>query len=205
MNLETPTVRELLDSIGAKTPTPGGGAVASITAALGAALGMMVVNYSIGRKSLAEFDDLHREALRTLQELADAALDGAGKDAEAYGRLNALWKLKEEDERRRREFPEAVGAAIDAPRQVMGTALGVLHLLKRLCGRSNRMLASDVAVAAILAEAGLRSAAWNVRINLPLLEDRDEATRIETEMEGDLARGRRLTEEIDGACGEPVN
>jgi len=199
VRLETLTVRELLASVGAKTPTPGGGAVASITTALGAALGLMVVNYSVGRRSLAEFDDLHQDALRTLQDLASAAIDGAGKDAEAYGRLNALWKLPEEDDRRRREFPDAVRAAIDAPQQVMSTALGVLHVLERLCGRSNRMLGSDVAVAAILAEAGARSAAWNVRINLPLLEDPAEAARIESETEGVLARARCIAGEVEAA------
>ena len=46
-------VDALLAAIGARTPTPGGGAVAGLTLAIGAATGAMVVSYSEGRAALA--------------------------------------------------------------------------------------------------------------------------------------------------------
>lgn len=43
MPLHDQTLEALLEAIGARTPSPGGGAVASITGALGAALGRMAI------------------------------------------------------------------------------------------------------------------------------------------------------------------
>ena len=93
MELKDHSVGELLDAIGAKVPTPGGGAVASLIGAIAAALAQMVVNYSKGKTSFAEHEALHREALTRLREFRERALALAEDDEEAYGVLNALWKL----------------------------------------------------------------------------------------------------------------
>jgi len=199
--LDAQSVGDLLSSIGARTPTPGGGAVASMTGALGAALGLMVVNFSTGRPKLAEHDALHAEAQGTLADLGRRSLALAEADAQAYGRLNELWKLDANDERRQREFPAAVREAIAAPTDVMNAGLELLQLLGRLCGRTNRMLASDLAIAAILADAAVRAAAWNVRINLPQVDDATEATRIEAGMTKALRESAALCTIIEDGCG----
>jgi formiminotetrahydrofolate cyclodeaminase len=190
----------LLESIAAKQPTPGGGAVASIVGALGAALARMVVNYSIGKKNLAEHDALHREAVQALTDLQRRALELAAADAEAYARLNALWKLPVEDEQRQRDFPPAVQAAIDAPSGILEACLRILDQLHGLAGRTNRMLDSDLAIAAVLAEAGARAAAWNIRINLPLVENGQDAGEINDRMTAALQRVVERTREIELRC-----
>lgn len=200
MSFENQSVREFLEAVAAKQPTPGGGAVASVVAALGAALGRMVVNYSIGKKSLAAHDAPHQDALKSLTHLGERAMRLAEDDAIAYGRLNALWKLDKADPKRVAEFGEAVEQAIAAPHAVLHVCKEMLRLLQTLCGTTNAMLASDLAIAAILAEAGARAAAWNVRINLPSLEDetmRDEFTRTVEQSLGDAAS---VTREIEAAC-----
>lgn len=202
--LQDQSVAELLSAIGAKAPTPGGGAVASLTAASGAALGLMVVAYSEGRRTLAEHAALHEEARRTLETLRERAIRLADADAEAYGRLNALWKLDEADERRRREFAPAVRGAIEVPAEVLDVCLDMLDLFQRLGGRVNRMLLSDLAIAALLAEAGARAASWNVHVNLPLLDDAAEAERLAAETARLLARARERLEAIETACRPPV-
>ncbi len=195
--MEERTVGQLLEMVAAKTPAPGGGTVAALTTALAAALGQMVAHFSAGRSDTAEHKELHQEALRTFEQLRKASIDLADADAEAFSRLSELWKLKRDDERRRAGWPDAVAAAIEAPRRVMGTSLGTLHLLDRLVGTTNTKLRSDLAIAAVLAEAACRAAAYNVRVNLPLLQDRAQAGQLEVETANMLQRARHICETIE--------
>lgn len=197
MTLHEQTLDSVLTAVGERSPTPGGGAVAAITAALAAALGRMVVNYSLGKKSLAAHDELHREALRMLADGEARALEMADADAAAYGRMQTLGSLPEDDERRRREYPEAVRQAIAVPNRVLDESLRVLQLLERLLGRTNRFLFSDLAIAALLAQSAAEAAAWNVRVNLAALEDRGEADRMESDLEQRLERARTARARIE--------
>lgn len=194
------SVREFLEAVAGKQPTPGGGAVASVVAALAAALSRMVVNYSAGKRSLAAHDALHQEALLALEELGNRALRLAEDDASAYGRLNSLWKLDKTDPKRIAEFPAAVEQAIAAPHAILHACMETLRLLERLCGKTNAMLASDLAIAAVLADAGARSAAWNVKINLPLLDDDDVREMFRSTIAQTLNDARTLAERIEQAC-----
>jgi len=200
VSLNTQPLGELLDAIAAKVPTPGGGAVASITASLAAALARMVVNYSIGRRSLARYEALHARALNRLTERGHRALELADADARAYARLNQLWKLPEDDPERTAEWSAAVSAAIAAPQEVLELAVDMLRLFEELVETSNRMLRSDLAIAAVLAEAAARAAAWNVRINLPQLGNPEEGRLREESTATLLTEIRSLCERVEQGC-----
>ena len=195
------TVSELLASVGARTPTPGGGAVAAVTAALAAALGRMVLVFS----SPPGGQGPHEESLAKLEQLQAEAVGLADEDAEAFTRLSQLWKLPADDPQRRGEWEQAVEAAIEAPRRVMLNALATLALLAVVAGATNRHVRSDLAMSAILAETATRSAAWNVRINLPLLGDASHAARLESETDGMLERAGMMAREIERAAMSHAN
>jgi len=200
MPIEQHTITAFLDELAAKSPTPGGGAVAGLTAAVAAALGRMVVNYSVGKKSLALFSDLHHRSLEQLESCGRKALALAEADAVAYAHLTALWKLDKDDPKRRAGFPGAVQAAIDAPLAVLALALDMLHGLHELVGTTNQQLASDLAIAAILADSSARAAGWNVRVNLPQLEDVARRDALEEDVTRQLTASRTLSDKIDSSC-----
>jgi formiminotetrahydrofolate cyclodeaminase len=200
MQIEDCTIRDFVDSLAAKTPTPGGGAAAALLAALAAALAQMVVNYSIGKKSLIDHEALNRAALESLGKHAANALQLARADAAAYARLNELLKRPEGDAQRTRDLPAAVQSAIDAPNQVLRAALEMLRQMQQLCGTTNAMLKSDLAIAAVIAEAAARAAAWNVRINLPLLKDDAAVANLKLQIESSLESASSLCEEIEQDC-----
>ena len=200
MKLAELTVDEYLNSLAAKTPAPGGGAVAAITTASAAALALMALNYSIGKKSLSEFSELHDEALAGLSKLKDEAITLGDADAKAFEQLSSLWKLAEDDPKRIADWENAVQGAIEVPKRVMDVGIEILNLLKRLNGAIVSNLRSDAAIAALLAEAGVKSAAWNIRINLPLLKSESEATQLETKMNEQLALAAKICCEIEQAC-----
>ena len=72
-----------------------------------------------------------------------------------------------------------------------------MKLLDQLSETANANLRSDVAIAALLAVAGARSAGWNVRVNLPLVDDAAEAARIGAEVELALKEADRLGRTIE--------
>lgn len=193
-------LKDVLASIAAKTPTPGGGAVACITAALASTLAEMVVNYSLGKKSLAEFEPFHRAALGKLQAFADRALSLAEVDAQAYERMNLVWKLDRADPRRAQDLPAAAEHAIQPPLRMLQTSVELLRLLRQLAGKSNAQLNSDLAIAAILADAAARAAEWNIRINLPLLDNDAIRQSISESAESLLNQARALSDETERAC-----
>jgi formiminotetrahydrofolate cyclodeaminase len=201
VGIDQQKVGELLDSIAARQPVPGGGAVAALTAALAAALGRMVVEYSRGKASAAGHEALQDDALSRLSGLQAAALNLADADAEAFATLSGLWKLEPDDPRRRAEWAGAVAAAIDAPRRVAESSLEALDLLDRLSESTGANIRSDLAIAALLAQASTEAAACNVRINLPLLEDPAQAERLAAETAEKIERAGRFRDRIMHACG----
>ena len=60
------TVEEFADMLAAKTPAPGGGAVAAVTASHAAALGAMVLEFTIGKPKFAISEESNASALRRL-------------------------------------------------------------------------------------------------------------------------------------------
>lgn len=201
--LDDLTLADLLTAIGSKTPTPGGGAVAAVVSAIAASLGQMVLRYSQGKKNLLEHDELHRSALAQLEALGKRAMELAEADATAYGKLNELWKLDKADPKRVQAWPAAVDAAIDAPQQLLRACMDMLHIMHSLTGRTNRMLDSDLAIAAVLAEAAARSAAWNVRINLPLVDDPLRQVDLQTTIDRTLAEATVIRSDIEQRCTRP--
>ena len=51
------TCEGFLSELAAKVPAPGGGGAAALAGALGAALGSMVANYTIGKKKYAAVEE----------------------------------------------------------------------------------------------------------------------------------------------------
>ena len=191
---------ELLESVSARSPTPGGGAVAAAVGALAAALGGMVVSFSVGRKSLAE----HAEDLdRAGSELARARvvlLELASEDAAAYAALSDVFKLDKKDPSRAGRLSSAAEGAITPPLAVVATCTNLLRLFESLCGMSNRNLHGDLAIAAVLADAAVRAARWMVLANLPLLATAERRTRVLSELERQVADSARRAGAVERAC-----
>ncbi|GAB4551680.1 MAG: hypothetical protein Tsb0013_13820 [Phycisphaerales bacterium] len=186
-------VDELLASIGAKTPAPGGGAVTGLVGAVGAALAQMVVAYSVGSKKLESHRPALEQAAERLRDARDQLLALADADAQAYAHYNAL----EKDDPQR---PSAALACIRVPLDVIDTCARLMDLCRDLAPISNRYLRSDLAIAAILTEAVARASMCNVRINLPLVADGGLAASSRERGEAGLARCAERLAGVLEAC-----
>ena len=192
-------IGDFLDALASKAPTPGGGASAAITGATAAATACMVLSYSIGKKKLAEYESHNTDAMNQLNRARAMFLQLAEDDAAGYGELNALWSLDKDDPKRIERWDDAVQGAITPPRAMMVLGLEVLRVCETLVGTTNTMLRSDLGVAAVLAQAAARSAAWSVNINIPLLPE-DHQQPLRDEVQRTLDACATLCTKIESGC-----
>lgn len=196
----TDQIGPFAEAVASLAPTPGGGAVAPAVGALAAALGSMVVAYTDGKQKYAEHAPLHTSAAERLNAIRRRLLKAADEDAEAYGLLNDAMALPKEDQERASRVAASAARAAAVPAGVVSTCHELLELLEALAGKTNRMLRSDLAIGAILAEACCRASAWNVRINLPLMSVGPERDTLAILADSASGRARELSDRIEHAC-----
>src|SRR5690348_14890196 len=160
------TIAQFLDGTAAKQPAPGGGSVTALAGALAAAIGEMVLNYSVGKKGLEAHQEKLRSALAELHRARQLMLALMVDDQAAYQALSAARKLPKDSAESRSQFPAALLASIRTPEAIAAAALAVLELCDRVADFVNPYLLSDLAVCAELAMCTLRCGIYNVRVNL---------------------------------------
>lgn len=152
------TLKEYCDRLSLKVPVPGGGSAAALSAALGAALISMVVNYSLGKKT-ADVDAQLNKILLKSEKLRKRFMELVDLDAEAY--LNFVQARKADD----RTKKQARQRACDVPLEVAKLCYEAIDLTPYLVLEGNKYLVSDVEVALELLGAAYKSAMVNVKIN----------------------------------------
>lgn len=199
MSFTEKTLQTFLDELASAEPVPGGGSVAALSGALGAALVAMVCRLTIGKKGYeavsAEMQTIlpRAEALRReLADLMQADTDAYACVMDAYGLPKTT---NDEKNARERAIQAALQRAADIPLRVAEACAQVLALARVVAEKGNKNAASDGGVGALMAEAGLRGAAFNVTINLGSIHD---AAFVQDRR----ARVARLLAEAERAKGE---
>jgi glutamate formiminotransferase/formiminotetrahydrofolate cyclodeaminase len=199
---------DFVDEVSRDTPAPGGGSVAALAGALGAALASMVANLSVGK---GQFDDRYEE-LCSLAERAQALKDdlvrGIDDDTSAFDEvLKAMRMAKDTEEQRRARavaMQEGYKVATRVPFRTVEQCKEALELCLEMGGMANAAMISDVGSGALLAHAGAQAAAYNVRINLPSIDDEAFHAEIRGELAGLLEACSRLAEQVAGIVEEAL-
>jgi len=192
---------DFVDEVSRDTPAPGGGSVSALAGALGAALGAMVANLSIGK---GEYDDRY-EALCALaeraQELKDALVRGVDEDTQAFDSVIQGMRMPKDtpEERRARDaaIQEGYKAATQVPLKTVEQCRDALEICREMVTQAPRDMMSDVGTGALVARAGLIGAAYNVRINLKSIDDREWGMGILETLQTLKEEGERLARDVE--------
>jgi formiminotetrahydrofolate cyclodeaminase len=191
----TATIGAFVNAAAAKQPTPGGGAVTALVGSLAAAMGEMVIQYSLGKKGLEAFEGEFKPALAEFTRARQMLLQLMSEDQQAYEALVAARRLPEGPERRQR-LSEALRNAIRVPQNVAATAVAILDLCDKMVNFVNYHLLSDLSVCADLAMAATRCGVYNVRVNLKSVESADERRQIESSISQVLTNAAQLIQRV---------
>ncbi len=197
---------DFLGALASAAPTPGGGTGAAVAGATGAALVEMLARLTIGRPKYQAHEALMQAVAEQAAAERRALLDLAGRDAAAYAAVGAALKAPRETPAEQAARTEALQAALkgacEVPLEVMAHCLEVIGLARQAVARGNPNAASDGAAGCELARAGLKVAAWNVKINLGSLTDARYAASARARMDEMLIMGQRAAAEVDSQVEE---
>lgn len=164
-----------LQALAGKQPTPGGGAASALCGATAAALTAMLANLTVGKAGREEREQQTAAIIAKADELRAELGALADDDAAVFGKFMAAYKLPkttdEEKAARTAAIQTAAVAAAEVPMQIAEKAAQVLELAQQLIDFGNPNAISDGTVSALMARAAVRSALYNVKINLGLIKD----------------------------------
>lgn len=195
--IKTMVVDEFLSELSSKSPTPGGGGAAALSGAEGAALGLMVINLTLGKKRYADVETEMNALSDRLEGLKTEFLRLADEDAVVFAPLAAAYGLPagtdEEREHKARVLEGHLLTASMTPIHVMERAMEVLEAMDFLAEKGSRMAVSDVGVGVQFIRTALTGAVMNVWINTKSMKNREKAEEL------NLYAGKMLDDETKQA------
>lgn len=166
---------DFLSKLGSGTPAPGGGSASAMVGSISAALSRMVANLTAGKKGYEQHSETVNRYAIELEKLEKRFLELSKEDEEAFNEISATWKLPkntdEEKKIRREKMRLATLKALNPPWNIAATAVSVLDYACKLVEIGNKNAISDAACSAEFALATVRSALFNVKINLSGISD----------------------------------
>ena len=193
-------LREFANELSMDSPAPGGGSTAALSGALSASLSSMVANLTVGKKGYEDAQKDMKKFAVTAQSLKDEFLRAVDLDTIAFNKVMVAFKLSkktdEQKEEKARAVEEASKEATLVPMGVLEKSIEALKLAKEVALKGNKNSLSDAGVAGLTARAAAEGAYYNIKINLPGLEDVDFKSKINKQATTLVKKAVQLGDEL---------
>lgn len=191
---------EFLNALASKEPVPGGGGACAYVASLGAALGSMVGNLTLGKKKYDQVQEDIREMLLKSQTLMERLNGLVQEDAEAFLPLAKAYGMPAETEEQKAKKEETLQAALEraarVPLEIARVCVEAISLHGEYAAKGSRLAVSDAGCGAAFCRAALLGARLNVLINLNLMKDQALRDRLRAELDALTEKGVTMADEI---------
>lgn len=178
------SINEFLESVASDMPTPGGGAVGGLIAALSMALVSMVTSLTLKKDISMEmrerFVEIRENTLKEMK-IFEAHIE---EDCDAFDGVMKAFKMpkktNEEKEERKVTIQQAMKRAAEVPLQLAERISSLKKDINYVIEFGNKNAVSDAKSALILADAAIEIALENVNINLPYIKDEDFLEKVKS-------------------------
>ncbi len=202
------TISSYLDSAAARTPAPGGGSVAALSGALGAAMASMPAHFTLGKRGYEQVQDEVKKILEESEKARKKLAELAEEDIAAYRKVSEAYKMPGETEEQKQikkeRIAKAAEEAMKVPFETARQCCSVIKTLGRLAETGNKNLISDVGVSAYLLDAALNCARLNVEINLKDMTDESFKKKKRELLNRWCSESRTVLEEVEGKVSETL-
>lgn len=172
------------EALASSDPTPGGGAAAAQTGAMGAALLLMAIGTTLKRKNLPQEQV---DALQTCKARVNGEKELLScciyNDSHAYERYLWAKRLPTTDFSRESEIQNAIEQAALVPSHTAQHALNVLKELEEIRPFIAPIILSDVVCAKHLLQASVRCAVENIRANIPFIQNKEVTEKLDKQIQ----------------------
>lgn len=177
---------DFVDEISRDSPAPGGGSVAALSGALGAALCTMVANLSTSKAGFEDKKEKLAEISKKGQFTKDELVKAIDDDTTAFDKVIKAMRMpkdtEKEKETRGNEMQKGYQSATLVPLKTVEDCRNALQICLDISNIMDEGMASDVGSGALMANAGAISAAYNVRINLKSIIDKKFSNNTKTKL-----------------------
>ena len=171
------SIVQYLEALSSKSPIPGGGGAAALSAAFAFSLGMMVGNLTLGKKSYADFQDELEGIMKSLEEAKQKVLALEARDEEVFLPLSKAYSLPRKTEEEQKIYRETMeNCLIEAslvPTELLELCVEKIPLFARLQEKGSRIALSDVGVGVGFLKTAMESAILNVYINTKSMQNQE--------------------------------
>ncbi|MBA3340569.1 MAG: glutamate formimidoyltransferase [Gemmatimonadaceae bacterium] len=203
----TPTAasstNDFLAAVASSDPVPGGGSVAAYAGALAASLIRMVAGLTIGRKKYVAVEAEMAVVAANAERLAKSLRELVDRDAAAYAAVSAAYKMPKDTSdavaARDHAITDALFGAAEVPLDTARLCAESAELAAVVATKGNSNAMTDAGLAALLAEAGAKGAAYNVLVNVNSLADRSRGVRLAKKADALVTRAAAAASEATNA------
>lgn len=169
------TIKDFLNKLASNEPVPGGGSVAALASGLSVSLIQMVANLTIDKKGYEEINDEMKTLKEKIQPKIEEFTQLIDKDANSFNGVMKAFKMpkatEEEKALRKEAIQEGMKYAAQVPLEVAEETSKLLPFIEFVVEKGNKNAVTDGLVAAMMARTAIRSALYNVKINLDSIKD----------------------------------
>jgi len=192
-------VADFVDEVSRDTPAPGGGSIAALAGALGAALASMVANLTHHKTTDSEKAARLVALAEKAQTIKDALVEAVDADTEAFNAYLEAMRLPadtpERQQLRTERMQEELKNAVNVPYQTALASFEAMQTAREMVHHGLAASITDAAVGCEIAYAGVRGGLWNVLVNLKDITDLDFVAEKRRQCEHLLEEARKLLHE----------
>lgn len=175
--------KEFSQELSSKAAVPGGGGASALVGALGASLGLMVGNLTIGKAKYASSEPQIKVLMEEAEKLRLRLLDLVDGDAVAFEPLSKAYSIPKDAPGRDEIMEKCLKDAAAVPMEILRICCKVIQLQQEFAKLGSSLAISDAGTGVAFCHSAMKGAALNVLINTRSMKDRAYAEEMNFEVE----------------------